>query len=413
MAAAITHFREALRLKPSAVTPRIHLSDALLEQGDLDEALAHGLEALRLDRGFALAWCVLGELAGVGRHTFTEADVQHMRDLVAGGHLGAHDASMMHFTLAAHEERQGNYDEAFHDYRQANELKHQVYGDRKMAFDSGKHVELIDALIDVFTPEFFARTRHYGADTELPVFVVGMVRSGTSLVEQILASHPLVFGAGELRDIEQIAGNLPQPLNVVAAYPACMTALSPAVARTQAYAYLQRRASAGGAVLRALDKMPHNFLHLGLIAALFPRARIIHCRRDPMDVCASAYFQNFKWLPYAARLEDIAFYHRHYERLMDHWRRVLPLRMHEVAYEEMVAGQETVSRNLVAFCGLDWDERCLEFHRSTRTVQTASKLQVRQPIYSQSVRRWKRFAHHLQPLRDALGGLAQLTVAGP
>ena len=128
--------------------------------------------------------------------------------------------------------------------------------------------------------------------------------------------------------------------------------------------------------------MPHNYLHLGLIAVLFPRGRIIHCRRDPMDVCASAYFQNFKWLPYAASLEDIAFYHRQYERLMAHWRRVLPMPMHEVVYEELVANQEAVSRELVAFCGLDWDDRCLTFYKSPRAVQTASKLQVRQPIYT-------------------------------
>ena len=122
-----------------------------------------------------------------------------------------------------------------------------------------------------------------------------------------------------------------------------------------------------------------------------------------MDVCASAYFQNFKWLPYAASMEDIAFYHRQYERLMEHWRQVLPLPMKEVNYEDMVAKQEAVSRDLVSFCGLDWDDRCLDFHKSPRVVQTASKLQVRQPIYTRSVARWKRFESHLQPLKAALG----------
>ena len=185
--------------------------------------------------------------------------------------------------------------------------------------------------------------------------------------------------------------------------PACVQHLDPGTARSLAYGYLQRLARQAGSADRIVDKMPHNYLHLGLIAMLFPRARIIHCRRDPLDVCASAYFQNFKWMPHAASLDDIAFYHRQYERLMEHWRRVLPLPIHEVVYEELVADPPVVSRALVAACGLDWDERCLSFYRTDRVVQTASKLQVRRPIYRRSVGRWKAFQAHLEPLRLALG----------
>jgi hypothetical protein len=308
---------------------------------------------------------------------------------------------MVHFTLAGHWERSADYDRAFVHYRQANDLKRECYRQRAMAFDQDKHKDLIDRLIAFFTPEFFQKTRHFGADTELPVFVVGMVRSGTSLVEQILASHPQASGAGELKDIDQLSLTLPERLGG-ASYPDCLAQLDPLTAKTVAYAYLLRLAHDSGAAVRVVDKMPHNCLHLGLIAVLFPRARIIHCRRDPMDVCASAYFQNFKWLPYAASMEDIAFYHRQYERLMAHWRRALPTPIHEVVYEEMVAHQEAVSRDLVRHCGLDWDDRCLAFYQSKRAVQTASKLQVRQPIYTRSVAGWKRFESHLQPLRDAL-----------
>jgi hypothetical protein len=170
-----------------------------------------------------------------------------------------------------------------------------------------------------------------------------------------------------------------------------------------AYGYLQRLARQAGAANRIVDKMPQNYLHLGLIAALFPRARIVHCRRDPMDVCASAYFQNFKWMTHAASLEDIAFYHQEYARLMEHWRHVLPVPMHDVVYEGLVADPEAKSRDLVAACGLDWDECCLSFHRTERVVQTASKLQVRRPIFHSSVGRWRDFQSHLEPLRLALG----------
>jgi tetratricopeptide (TPR) repeat protein len=406
VASAITHYRKAVRLKPQAVGSRAHLCDALLEQGQQDEALALCLEALRLDRDSALAWCVLGELVGHGCHTFTDADIAHLQQLVADGRLPIHDASMIHFTLAAHREKCGAYDEAFRSYQKANELKREVYRQSKQRFDPGMHLDLIDRLIAFFTPEFFQRIEAFGADSELPVFVVGMVRSGTSLVEQILASLPRVFGAGELKDIDQLSTALPQHLNVAEAYPPCLAHIDPAIARKLAYGYLLRLAGPCGASLRMIDKMPHNYLHLGLIAVLFPRARIVHCRRDPMDVCTAAYFQNFKWLPYTASLDDIVFYYRQYERLMEHWKRVLPLRMHEVVYEQMVANQEAVSRELVSFCGLPWDERCLAFYQSRRTVQTASKLQVRQPIYTRSVARWQHFAAHLGPLRQALQGPA-------
>src|SRR5262249_12568465 len=185
--------------------------------------------------------------------------------------------------------------------------------------------------------------------------------------------------------------------------PAWCHPLDRGTARGLPYGYLQPWARQAGAASRIVDKMPHNYLHLGLIAMLFPRARIIHCRRDPLDVCASAYFQNFKWMPHAASLEDIAFHHGQYERLMEHWRRVLPLPVHEVVYEELVADPPAVSRALVAACGLDWDKRCLSFYRTDRVVQTASKLQVRRPIYGSSVGRSKAFRAYLEPLRRTLG----------
>jgi len=150
--------------------------------------------------------------------------------------------------------------------------------------------------------------------------------------------------------------------------------------------------------------MPHNFANLGLIALLFPEARNIHCLRDPRDTCLSIYFQAFGWLhPYATRLDHLGLYYREYRRLMRHWESVLELPMMTVQYEEMVADQERVSRALVDFIGLEWDDRCLQFHKSERTVATASYDQVRQPIYTQSMARWKNYEKHIKPLVDALG----------
>jgi tetratricopeptide (TPR) repeat protein len=399
---AARHFREAVRLNPAAVKYQVFLSEALQQQGQLDEAVTHALEALRLNPDSALAYNILGELAANGYHTLTEADIEHMQGLLAGDRQSVQDASLLNFTLAAYWEKIGCHDRAFPCYARANELKQQVYRQANQVFDRAKHRALIDKLMAVFTPQFLGQVQPLGIDSEVPVFVVGMVRSGTTLVEQILASHPQVHGAGERKEIDRLAATLHEQLLDAEPYPGCMKHLDPGTARSLAYGYLQRLARPAGAADRIIDKMPHNYLHLGLIAALFPRAHIIHCRRDPMDVCASAYFQNFKWMPHAASLDDIAFYYQEYARLMEHWRRVLPLSIHEVRYEELVASPEKISRELVAACGLDWDERVLSFYRTERVVQTASKLQVRRPIFQRSVGRWKAFAAHLEPLRRAL-----------
>jgi tetratricopeptide (TPR) repeat protein len=390
-------YREALRLNPAAAPIHVYLGQVLLELGQAEEALACGREALRLRPDFPPAYGLLGDLVGQGRHRFADEDIRRMRALLDGGGLSEDHASLLSFALAAHWDKQADCAEAFRCYRRANDLQREAFRRAGHAFSREQHRGRIDGLIAAFTPDFFARARPFGVASERPVFVVGMVRSGTSLVEQVLASHLRVFGCGELKDIEQLAP---------AFHAACLAGLDPATAHGLAERYLRRLSRlAGDEAVRVVDKMPHNFLHLGMIAVLFPRARVVHCRRDPLDVGLSSYVQNVQ-LPYATSLEDLGFYHREYERLMAHWRRALPLRMHEVVYEEMVADPGRVSRDLVAFCGLPWDDRCLAFHQNPRPVQTLSKLQVRQPIYTHAVARWKRYEAHLGPLQEALAGRA-------
>jgi tetratricopeptide (TPR) repeat protein len=405
VASAVAHYRETIRLSPASADLHVHLSllsDALMDQGRFDEALVYSLEALRLAPNSALAYCTLGELACHDRYAFSEDDIRNLQALAAGSRQHAREASLLYFTLAAHWEQKGQYGEAFRCYRAANDLKWWVYRECNQQFIPSRHRQLIDDLIAAFSPEFFAKACSFGSPGAQPIFVIGMVRSGTSLVEQILASLPGVFGAGERDDLNELANALPGRLQGSCRYPACMKGVDAATIRWLADVYQKRIDQVSGGVHRVVDKMPHNYLHLGLIAALFPRARIIHCRRNILDVCLSAYLQNFKWLPYASRLEDIGFCYREYERLMEHWRQVLPLPIHEVVYEDLVANQETVSRALIAFCGLEWDDRCLAFYKTERAVQTSSKLQVRQPIHTHSVGHAERFEAFLQPLRDAL-----------
>jgi hypothetical protein len=232
-----------------------------------------------------------------------------------------------------------------------------------------------------------------------------MMRSGTSLVEQILASHPRVFGAGELPDVGLLLKELPQRLGTAQEYPECASLLDAPISRSLAEKYLAKLRHLGGQAARVVDKMPFNYLRLGLIAALFPVAKIIHCRRDPLDTCLSCYFQNFSGShPYTFDLSDLGYYYREYQRLSAHWTNVLPLKVFDLNYESLTADLENESRRLLDFCGLDWDDRCLRFNETQRVVRTSSVLQVRQPIYRNSIGKWKQYEAHLQPLIEALRG---------
>jgi hypothetical protein len=219
-----------------------------------------------------------------------------------------------------------------------------------------------------------------------------MPRSGTTLVEQIASSHPDVFGAGELRDIGNIAASLR------------VTECERGPIKDAAGKQLDRLRVLGGSALRVIDKMPENVERLGLIATLFPSARVILCRRDPRDTCLSCFFQRFSaGNLFSFDLVQCGRHHVHTDRLIAHWLKVLPLRMLEVQYEDLVADLEGQSRRIISFLGLPWNAACLDFHRTERTVQTASDWQVRQPIYTRSVGRWRNYERHLGPLFEALG----------
>lgn len=289
------------------------------------------------------------------------------------------------------------FDTAFAHYKRANESRNIVY-------NPAVHRQQMGALKRTFSRELVSSLPQAVNDSEKAVFIVGMPRSGTSLVEQILASHPDVFGAGELDNISSLIAGIPRRFGMNYAYPECIADLDGDQLQLMAREYLDSLESLAPAAKRITDKMPHNFLHLGFIGQLFPRARVIHCLRDPMDTCLSIYFHNFNANhPYASHLASLAEYYRDYLGLMDHWKSVLNIPVIEVHYEELVANQEDVSRHLVEFCGLDWDQGCLDFHKTERTVNTPSYGQVRQPIYRGSVKRWKNYEPFLGPLKEGLG----------
>jgi hypothetical protein len=299
-------------------------------------------------------------------------------------------------------ERKGAYDEAFAEFARGNACTHRIHDRKQQAFHVAADCRSHGERNALFDREYFARMAPLGHPSELPVFIIGMPRSGTTLVEQILSSHPRFAGAGELLEMQYSRLDLPALLNVSEPYPACLMKLTRETAWGLAERYLQRLRREDSHALRVSDKLPENYYQLGLIAVLFPRARIIHCQRDPRDTCVSCFCENFEGVRYSTSLENLGQYYVEYERLMAFWRKVLPNPLFEVQYEDLVDRQEAVSRDLVAFCGLDWDDRCLQFHETRRTVQTASNLQVRQPMYASSVGRWRRYEKHLEPLLKLL-----------
>jgi tetratricopeptide (TPR) repeat protein len=292
-------------------------------------------------------------------------------------------------------ERLGDYDAAFAEFERGNRL----YGPK---FDRVSHEEEMCRFEEVYSPSAVPGMPTSGCESERPIFVVGMPRSGTSLVEQILASHPQVYGAGELKYLNVYRFELSQHLG--GKYPHGMVSADPMLLRAKADHYLSELDKLSNTAARVTDKMPINFIHLGLIYQLFPKARVIHCVRDPVDTCLSCYTQFFSGAYlFSYDLADLGFYYRSYVRLMTHWRKVLPIRILDVSYESLVENPETVTRQMLEHCGLEWDPCCLEFHNTRRTVLTASTDQVRQPMYRDSVGRWRYYEKHLRPLLEPLG----------
>ena len=388
--------RRAIKLDAKAAGAHSSLGMALLSMGEAGAAQESLLEALRLEPSFPAAWFSLSK-----SRRFGAADDA----LVAEAEASLNNPSVsqlgrmnLHFALGKmHDDRKCNV-KAFEHYEQANRTKRAT-----VQFDRGDFSATIEGNCDVFTTEYFSRRAQHGDSSQLPIFILGLNRSGTTLVEQIISSHPEVFGAGELIRIPEQIETLPSELGSIERYPACMNSIDADHIQRFAADYLTHLRSYSADSRRITDKLPGNFLHIGWISTLFPQARIIHCRRDAMDVCLSNYTQLFSQGNYFSYdLDDLGFYYCGYERLMDHWRAVIPNPFYEIQYEELVARQEQRSRELIEFCGLSWHEDCLAFFANQRVVNTASHWQVRQPMYRSSVARWKRYERQLAPLRAAL-----------
>jgi tetratricopeptide (TPR) repeat protein len=338
-------------------------------------------------------------LAGIGRLDPQSPIAAHLRarlDAPAG--LPLSEQVSGHFALGKLLEDAKRYPEAFREYLEGNRLYRPLV---RYSTDSQRRYS--GQLRRGFGPGLQER-RGAGNPSELPVFIVGMPRSGTSLVEQILAGHPAVHAGGELTLLSDLWRRRLGPL-FSTDFAASVAALPDAELRAVADAYVAGLRALAPAARRVTDKMPSNFMQLGLIHALFPRAHIIHCRRDPVDTCVSCFTNLFRnGQPFSYDLRELGEYYRLYAELMEFWRQTLPAgAMLELDYERLVEDLEGGARSLVAHCGLDWDPACLDYTSTERAVQTASAWQVRQPLYRSSVQRWRRYGDQLGPLLEALG----------
>jgi hypothetical protein len=297
----------------------------------------------------------------------------------------------LHFALGKAYDDLGQYDCAIQHFDAGNRLKHRTNG----SYTPAGHAAGVDRQIATFTDDFFARNAALGSDCQMPILVVGMPRSGTTLVEQILSSHPHVSAGGELGFWGELAVSF-------AMSPAGR--IDPAWAATTAREYQALLSGISLTARRVTDKLPHNFLHIPMIHSVFPRARVIHCRRHPIDTCLPIYFENFaRRMEFAYDRSDLFAFYRQYQRLMAHWRSVLSTEcFFEIQYEELVANREPWTRKMIAFCGLEWGDACLHSQRNPRPVRTASVWQARQPVYLTSVARWRRYEPWLGPLRELL-----------
>lgn len=388
---ALERYRQTITLDPRHYKARHSLGILLEQRGEFDEATDQYRMVQQLEPRHVSS---LANLLGIRHFIPDNAIVIQARTILRLAEASDEDRIKLHRGLGKHHERLGDTEEAFSHFARAKAL----FQKTRPPFSATAAAAAMARSQQLFDQAHFARHAAPVSDSDRPIFIVGLPRSGTTLTEQIIASHPLAFGAGERDNIPKLVKSL-RP-----GYPEDLPDLPHDMLVGFADDYLAALDRLAGPVAtRITDKMPMNSLHLGLIGTLFPHARIIHCRRDPMDIALSCHFEIFELEhDFTGDFTDFGEYFVHHDRLMAHWKTVLPNPFHEVRYEDLIRDPEAATRSLIDFCGLDWDPACLEFQKTERTVQTPSRWQVRQPIYQTSVGRWKRYAAQMDGLARML-----------
>jgi len=394
---SLLNYEKALKIKPESLEALNFYGIALKSLGRMDDARSMFARALELQPDAIGAYSNIVDL-----ENFSKDD--RLFKAMIGILEKAKDSNeerymALHFALGKAYEDMKEYPKSLEHYSIGAKLKRAI-----LKYDEAEVFGFFDSIRRTFSEEYFANRPYEGLSTSLPIFIVGMPRSGSTLTEQIISSHPDVYGAGEIKLLSQCLGNLRQRYPNLPRFPQMATAMKTHQFANVANAYLNELTAMSSTALRITDKLLTNYYFVGFINTLFPNAKIIHTMRNPVDTCLSAYSKLFKDdMPHSYDLTEIGRYYKKYEELMEHWRRALPAGvMLDVQYENVVADAETHARKIIEFCGLPWNDACLNFHKSDRPVKTASVSQVRKPIYGSSVNRWERYGDGLKPLIDAL-----------
>ena len=397
---ATEYFARALKIDPDCVEARLGLAKLSIQRGDISEAEEMLQSVLKTYPANLEARFLIAKVNKVTSDSENFTALQEFETAARNGKLSISRSQTigLHFALGKCFDDIGNYDSAFSYFSEGCKQKRAT-----LKYDAAKTTKLHNDIIRVFSQETLDRLRGGGSSSSLPIFVLGMPRSGTTLTEQIIASHPKVYGAGELQYMPIISNRDVAGIGVD--FPNNITALDRGILSTWAADYVTeiRRHAPNSKYIT--DKLPHNFAAIGLIHLMFPNAKIIHVNRNPVDTCLSCFTNLFanNNLEYTYDLAELGGYYANYARLMEHWRTVLPAdAFFEVQYEDIVFDLELHARKIIRYCGLDWDDACINFHKSERFIHTSSMSQVRQPIYKSSVERWKSYRKYLGPLLDTL-----------
>jgi len=393
---ALEAYERAAKLTPDAVGLRMSAGHVQKTLGRRRESEASYKAVLQMDPGRGEVYWSLADLKN---YSFSDEEIAAMQRLLAGDKRERSNEAQLHFALGRAFEQREDYERAFEHYAQGNALRRLDAPFDIEAFE--QRAARIRAFFDV---DFFAARSGSGDPSPAPIFIVGLPRSGSTLIEQILASHPQVEGTMELPNILNLVGQFDDLAANRGGYPETVARASAAQLTALGRRYLEETAPLHSGREHFTDKLPNNFSHIGLIHAILPRATIIDARRHPMDACFSTFKQYFaEGQTFSYDLMDLGRYYRCYLALMDHWDRVLPDKVLRIQYEELVREPEANIRRLLAHCGLPFEPACLSFHETRRSVRTASAEQVRQPLYTSGVGYWRHFERQLEPLRQALG----------
>ena len=387
-------YRQLLHLEPKNPSVRNSLGQVLASLGEEGDAQQIFQELTKEEPLFGEPWLNIAR----ARHftSVDDPDIRQMRTVLKRRQMNPSQTLYVHFALGKALDDCKDYDQAFAHYEKGNTLRR-----RELQFDAGEVDRQFDRLIEGFSPELMDGLSEKGGSETQPLFIVGMPRSGTTLLEQVLCAHPDVGTAGELRDLARIARNVARSNEKP--WPECISDTSGSQLKTMASEYLAALESRASGSERIIDKMPQNFLHVGFAALLFPDVTVVHCARDPLDTCLSNYFQIFPGgIDFAYDLGELGRYYKNYQRLMSHWQALLGDRLVTVRYEELVSNPEPMLRALLKAIGLPWDPACLSHHDAVQRVDTLSLYQVRQPLNVGSTKRWRNYEKHLGPLREAL-----------